>query len=365
MRRLGSNVRHAKHRTCGICPGTARALGVSPMNRRSQMHQLLHGLVVGSATALVTVAASPASAALRCPSDMALVGRSCVDKYEASLAEITSDGREVPFSPYEPPTGHVVKAVSAAGVTPQAHISFTESQKACSEAGKRLCEADEWIKACRGPEGTTYPYGNEAIAHACVDTDRTSPIQMLKQGVFDHTTMNDPVLNQTPNTVAPTGAAASCTNAYGVRDQVGNVHEWAADGAFHGGYYLDTKDNGEGCSYKTTAHDSTYYDYSTGFRCCADATEAPEEAPSTKERSLEGSASPSPLAWYEASLAQGTPELESDTGSGRALGTARAIERAVPSSMDEPSPRRAPRRQRGWTPGAADTGSRRSLLPPA
>ena len=64
---------------------------------------------------------------------------------------------------------------------------------------------------------------------------------------------------------------------------VGNVHEWADDGAFHGGYYLDTKINGEGCDYTTTAHAKIYYDYSTGFRCCADEgtleDAAPEEAP--------------------------------------------------------------------------------------
>ena len=83
--------------------------------------------------------------------------------------------------------------------------------------------------------------------------------------------MNDPRLNQIDNTVEPTGAAAACTNEYGVHDMVGNVHEWADDGAFHGGYYLDTEQNGEGCDYKTSAHASWYYDYSTGFRCCSDA----------------------------------------------------------------------------------------------
>ena len=38
-----------------------------------------------------------------------------------------------------------------------------------------------------------------------------------------------------------------------------------------GGYYLDTHINGEGCNYRTVAHPATYHDYSTGFRCCADA----------------------------------------------------------------------------------------------
>ena len=43
-----------------------------------------------------------------------------------------------------------------------------------------------------------------------------------------------------------------------------------ADGTFRGGYYMDTTKNGEGCSYRTTAHDFAYHDYSTGFRCCMD-----------------------------------------------------------------------------------------------
>ena len=38
--------------------------------------------------------------------------------------------------------------------------------------------------------------------------------------------MNDPRLNQQPNTVAKTGAFARCSNALGVFDMVGNLHEW-------------------------------------------------------------------------------------------------------------------------------------------
>ena len=84
--------------------------------------------------------------------------------------------------------------------------------------------------------------------------------------------MNDERLNQLPGSLARTGSHAGCTNEYGVLDMVGNLHEWTSDpdGTFQGGYYLDTKLNGEGCAYKTTAHDVAYHDYSTGFRCCAE-----------------------------------------------------------------------------------------------
>ena len=206
-----------------------------------------------------------------CPSNMAHVGNSCVDKYEGSLVEIAEDGTESTFSPYSAPNGHKVRAVSRAGVAPQAHISMTEASKACKASHKRLCRADEWKTACKGPEHTRFPYGDERIANACVDTGRTSPMSKLHGGQHDGSSLNDPQANQLANTVEKTGAASQCTNGYGVHDMVGNIHEWTSDGTFRGGYYLDTKMNGEGCDYKTTAHAKSYYDYSTGFRCCADA----------------------------------------------------------------------------------------------
>ena len=60
-------------------------------------------------------------------------------------------------------------------------------------------------------------------------------------------------------------------SGFDVYDMVGNLHEWTAakTGTFRGGYYLDTHKNGDGCSYRTVAHEFTYHDYSTGFRCCA------------------------------------------------------------------------------------------------
>lgn len=251
----------------------------------------LMGLSAGAAASLATSASATtlkrqtatieeemttriaAGASHACPEDMAKVGKSCVDKYEGSLVEIKEDGSEVAFSPYSPPNGHHVRAVSRPDVVPQAHISMVEAKKACTASGKRLCRGDEWKAACKGPTSSRYPYGNQRVANACVDTNRTSPMTLLYGGERSGRTLNDPRANQQDNTVEKTGATEGCTNDYGVHDMVGNVHEWTDDGSFRGGYYLDTKLNGEGCDYRTTAHAPAYYDYSTGFRCCADASE--------------------------------------------------------------------------------------------
>src|SRR5438309_1229593 len=73
---------------------------------------------------------------------------------------------------------------------------------------------------------------------------------------YDSAKMNDPRINQLPETLTKTGDKKKCTNTYGVFDMVGNLHEWTADtaGSFKGGYYMDTHKNGDGCFYTTTAH---------------------------------------------------------------------------------------------------------------
>lgn len=84
--------------------------------------------------------------------------------------------------------------------------------------------------------------------------------------------MNDPRLNQLPDSLAPAGAFADCVTPEGVFDLHGNLHEWVddPDGTFKGGFYVDASLNGPGCQYTTTAHTTDSHDYSTGFRCCSD-----------------------------------------------------------------------------------------------
>lgn len=223
-----------------------------------------------------------ASTTDRCPADMALVeDRVCVDRWEASLVERTPGRPDRPWSPYLSIDGREasVRAVSRPGVIPQGYISGKQAAFACNASGKRLCSASEWESACRGPTGAQFPYGKARRVGACNDDIR--PMHPVAEAgvllgipgqALWFSGMNQAIINQLEDTLLPTGDRAECTNEYGVFDMVGNLHEWVddPDGTFRGGYYMDTSKNGEGCAYATTAHDFTYHDYSTGFRCCMD-----------------------------------------------------------------------------------------------
>ncbi|MBX3189996.1 MAG: hypothetical protein KF819_23425 [Labilithrix sp.] len=299
-----------------------------------------------------------------CPPQMALVEsdgrRFCVDKYEASLVEVTADGSEQPYAHYLPVDGHDVRAVSEPGVFPQGFISEVQARDACAASSKRLCTHEEWKLACAGPSKTTFPYGNARRPGTCHDTGKSAVIAVFgakavaastpaapaptkdraQGGKRAHVTkgraaqstrarppakpakpspagkpskrapkkgappvsphaatkrtgkkstrpasvdpgvwakLNDPALGQVEGALSKTGDHPECVNDYGVFDMVGNLHEWVATdpalahGTFAGGYYLDTTINGDGCNYRTVAHAHDYHDYSTGFRCCAEA----------------------------------------------------------------------------------------------
>ena len=219
-----------------------------------------------------------------CPSEMAPIdtrsGRYCIDRWEASLVEVDETGAERPHSPYYPVQGATVRAVSRPGVFPQAYISEKEASFACARSDKRLCKPMEWRKACVGPEPTIYGYGNRSEPGRCNDHGRSPVLALFGPHAFARSryawdVMNYPKLNQLDGTLAKTGDHPGCTNGYGVFDMVGNLHEWVADpgGTFYGGFYQDTHLHGDGCTYVTVAHNASYHDYSTGFRCCADARE--------------------------------------------------------------------------------------------
>jgi hypothetical protein len=220
----------------------------------------------------------PPKSGARCPPDMGLVaGRFCVDRYEGSLVEQAADGTLRPYPPNKTPAAdRAYVARSVAGVVPQAYVSGAQALAACRRAGKRLCEAVEWRAACGGSEGYAFPYGPTHSPGVCHDTG-VAPMLVfhadtMKRG-WGNVELNDPRNIELPGTLAKTGEYAACVNDYGLHDMVGNLDEWTADanGTFQGGFWLDTSLHGEGCAYRTIAHPFDYHDYSTGFRCCADA----------------------------------------------------------------------------------------------
>jgi sulfatase modifying factor 1 len=206
-------------------------------------------------------------------------GRFCIDKYEAHLVEIDERGDEHPHSPYEMVGTRLVVARVAADVVPQAYISQRQARDACESAGKRLCKPDEYVRACRGPnKNDFYPYGGQQKRAGLCNEGKGSFVALAFGQDFSKLTydnFNDPKLDQMPGGLARTGAFPECISPEGVYDMVGNLHEWVDEesgghGRFRGGWYGDAQNNGPGCLYVTSAHEPTYHDYSTGFRCCAD-----------------------------------------------------------------------------------------------
>jgi formylglycine-generating enzyme required for sulfatase activity len=161
-------------------------------------------------------------------------------------------------------------------VVPQGYISAAQADRACKAASKRLCQPVEWRAACGGSQGFAFPYGPTRAPGKCKDSGAKPMLQFHAETMsrgWGRAELNDPRNNQLEGGLARTGASPECVNDYGAFDMVGNLHEWTSDpnGTFQGGYWLDTSQHGEGCAYRTIAHAFDYHDYSTGFRCCADA----------------------------------------------------------------------------------------------
>ncbi|MGC4066752.1 MAG: SUMF1/EgtB/PvdO family nonheme iron enzyme [Polyangiaceae bacterium] len=165
-------------------------------------------------------------------------------------------------------------AVSLPGRIPQGYLSREVARRACAAAGKRLCTYEQWQTACRGERGTQFPYGNDYVEGRCNVWRAVHPARVLHGSAsMGHL---DPRLNLLVEYPAdpllrPTGETKSCVSRWGndaVYDMVGNLDEWVDDdpGMFVGGFYA--RNTSKGCESKVQNHAATYFDYSTGARCC-------------------------------------------------------------------------------------------------
>ena len=153
-----------------------------------------------------------------CPGEMALIANEfCIDRWEASTQ--TPDGGA--HSPYHSVAHKSVAAVSQPGVHPQAFISAGEADAACKRSKKRLCTTKQWVTACSGGIGRqrkrVYPHGSRKKPAAC-NTRRPEHPSTLVFGKHrtDSVSLNNPRLNQVPDTLAKTGEFADCTSPEGV-----------------------------------------------------------------------------------------------------------------------------------------------------
>ena len=207
-----------------------------------------------------------------CPAGMLRIGgQFCIDRFEAALEVVVPEtpATAASWSPYFNPGARRVVARSWRGAVPQGYMTGIQAAAACGEAGKRLCTDTEWLRACRGPDSLTFPYGDTRETGVCNDHRDEHPAVELFGSVIN---LTSPCLNELHDTVDLTGSRKDCVTAEGAFDMMGNLHEWTSDpnGTFRGGFYVDTVENGPGCLYVTTAHNTSHYDYSTGFRCCVD-----------------------------------------------------------------------------------------------
>jgi hypothetical protein len=174
------------------------------------------------------------------------------------------------------------KAVAASSVPPRRPAARTQGRQTTPAKG-RVSRTPAPVKSVKKGAAPARPAPKRTAAPKKRPTaPRPAPRSVRPASVAPSvwTRLNDPLLGQVEGALARTGAHPECANAFGVFDLVGNLHEWVATdpssptGLFAGGYYLDTKINGDGCGYKTTAHGHDYHDYSTGFRCCDEARES-------------------------------------------------------------------------------------------
>lgn len=145
------------------------------------------------------------------------------------------------------------------GAIPTSNVSRSEAAALCSSQDKRLCTELELERACKGPENTTYPYGEDYRREPCG--------------------------SGADGRVVPNGYHAGCKSAFGVQDTHGSVWVWSSSswgrgteglfairgGSSARGELVGRCAHGRGVKPETKRSD-------LGVRCCAGPSNAAEVA---------------------------------------------------------------------------------------
>jgi formylglycine-generating enzyme required for sulfatase activity len=179
------------------------------------------------------------------------------------------------------------EAPNVAGEKPILMANLPDAEAFCAAHGKRLCSEDEWVRACQGPSGRRYPYGDRYDEHACNHDKPARVPRWSTLGAWPSEPARAEVarLDQSE----PSGARPGCVSAEGVYDLTGNVAEWVGRTHPHPEACLDAEQKKHhhvvagcawgkcfrephepSCTYVNCAHVEGFRSYEFGFRCCQD-----------------------------------------------------------------------------------------------
>ncbi len=139
-------------------------------------------------------------------------------------------------------------------------VTFDDAERYCTWAGGRLCLNEEWLDACKGTDGRSFPYGPVFDFNAC---NSQSPVQTDEVREVD---------------TVPAGSMTQCEGGLpGLFDMSGNVAEWIAGCKddyckFRGGAFLSNEPLARfnGCSGACSGNSRTFKSGVIGVRCCKD-----------------------------------------------------------------------------------------------
>jgi formylglycine-generating enzyme required for sulfatase activity len=149
-------------------------------------------------------------------------------------------------------------AVDGHDAHPMNCVDWLGAQEFCTFDGGRLCTADEWFTACRGPSDLDYPYGPAFDPDAC---HARSGIAAMAVGT------------------EPVGSRPTCSGGTpGAHDFAGNVSEWVdeCNGTYchmYGGAYVTNEpvEMFASCKHVCAGNQKTFLSSSVGIRCCYDS----------------------------------------------------------------------------------------------
>ncbi|MGK0361626.1 MAG: serine/threonine protein kinase [Bradymonadia bacterium] len=183
---------------------------------------------------------------LKCPSGQLMIRTARFPKGTVKRGKITGagvamarDGKAYCIDKYEFP---------GRGQRPRTSVTHTAASGACKAKGRRLCTDREWLRACVGRGGASFPYGRAFDGRKCNTEDAEGDERSL----------------------ASAGSFRKCRSAVGAFDMSGNAAEWTADQTVRGGNYASADEDAACRSGGRRSARSARA--SIGFRCCSDFT---------------------------------------------------------------------------------------------